>query len=393
VADIFRRHGQAYRDSHALTSEQRKVMRDIEACRTAVLGGHVDKCAECGYEKEPSYNSCRNRHCPKCQCLRQAAWVEQRMQRILPTGYFHVVFTVPAELRDLALYNRRWFFDQLFRAASQALLQLGSDPDRLGAQIGVTAVLHTWTRTLRFHPHLHCVVTGGGLSPDGKWVGADDKYLFPVEVLAILFRNKLLDALAQAWRAGHLDLQGPCRGLRDKRAFFTLKDQLYRKDWVVYAKRPFAGPQQVFSYLGRYTHRVAISNQRILSVGDDHVRFLTKDGKTTSITPEQFIQRFLLHVLPYRFVKIRHYGLMAPANAKTRLEQARQILRPSVPVPPALALLILTVLTVSGLARPVDWRRHLERLTGIDLHHCPACGAPARWIRIPLPGTPGSDSS
>jgi len=219
----------------------------------------------------------------------------------------------------------------------------------------------------------------------------DDKYLFPVEVLAILFRNKLLDALARAWRAGHLDLSGACMHLRDKRAFFSLKDQLYRKDWVVYAKRPFAGPQQVFSYFGRYTHRVAISNQRILSVADDHVRFLTKDGNSTSITPEQFIQRFLLHVLPARFVKIRHYGLMAPANATTRLEQARQLLRPYTPVPPALALLILAALVAADLARPLDWRQRLKRLTGIDLQHCPACGA--CWIRIPLPGTPGIDSS
>jgi len=391
VADIFRQHGQAYRDSHALTSGQRRVMRDIEACRTAVLGGHVDRCAQCGHQSEPSYNSCRNRHCPKCQCLRQAAWVEQRMQRILPTSYFHVVFTVPAELRDLALYNRRWFFDQLFRAASQALLQLGRDPERLGAQIGLTAVLHTWTRSLRFHPHLHCVATGGGLSHDGTWIEADDKHLFPVKVLAILFRNKLLDALARAWRAGHLDLRGACRNLRGKHAFYTLKDQLYRKDWVVYAKRPFAGPQQVFSYLGRYTHRVAISNQRILSISDDHVRFLTKDGKSCTITPEQFVQRFLLHVLPARFVKIRHYGLMAPANATTRLEQARLILRPSVPVPPALAILILSALTVADITSPRHWRQRLKHLTGIDLQRCPLCGA--RWTRIPSPGTPGSDSS
>ena len=388
VADIFRQHGEAYRQNHALTSGQRKVMRAIEACRTAALGGHIDKCGHCGHEKEPSYNSCRNRHCPKCQCLRQAVWIEQRMKRVLPTNYFHVVFTVPFELRLLARRNPKWFYDQLFVAASQSLLQLGNDPDRLGAQIGFTAVLHTWTRALRFHPHLHCVVTGGGLTRDNEWVDAEENYLFPVKVLAILFRNKLLDALARAWRAGELDLRGPCQHLSEKNAFFNLKDQLYRKEWIVYAKKPFAGPQQVFSYLGRYTHRVAISNQRLLAVDDDHVCFLTKNGDTATVTPDEFIRRFLLHVLPDRFVKIRHYGLMAAANATTRLEVARQILRPSgVVIPHALAVLLLAVLVLSEIARPlrpIDWQQRLELLTGVDLSRCPICGL-GTMARRPLP--------
>jgi len=228
VADIFRQYGPAYEDTHALTSQQRKVMRDIKACRTPVLGGHIDKCAHCGHQTSPSYNSCRNRHCPKCQCLRQYIWLKQRMQRILPTSYFHVVFTVPSELRPLALRNPRWFYNQLFTAASQTLLQLTKDPRRLGAQIGLTAVLHTWTRALRFHPHLHCVVTGGGLTRDGQWIDGSEKYFLPVKVLGIVLRGKFLDALARAWRAGHLDLSGPCRHLRDKGAFSPLSQGLVR---------------------------------------------------------------------------------------------------------------------------------------------------------------------
>jgi hypothetical protein len=316
------------------------------------------------------------------------------MQRILPTSYFHVVFTVPFELRPLALRNPRWFYNQLFTAASQTLLQLAKDPRRLGAQIGFTAVLHTWTRALRFHPHLHCVVTGGGLTRDGRWIDGSEEYFLPVKVLGIVLRGKFLDALARAWRAGHLDLSGPCRHLRDKGAFSAFKDRLYRKDWFVYAKKPFAGPQKVFNYLGRYTHRVGISNQRLLSVGDDHVCFLTKDGQSATITPEEFIRRFLLHVLPDRFVKIRHYGLMAPSNATTRLDQARQLLRPSDFVPSALAVLVLGLLVISNTARPRsnDWRDLLELLTGVDLRCCPVCGV-GTMVCYLLPSTSGWDSS
>ena len=379
VAEIFRQHGEAYRASHALSSAQRKVMRDIEACRTAVLGGHQETCDHCGHKKEPSYNSCRNRHCPKCQGLRQALWVEQRMRRVLPTHYFHVVFTVPHELNPLARYNPTWFYDQLFAAASQTLLDLAHDPKRLGAQLGVTAVLHTWTRSLLFHPHLHCIVTGGGLSLDQRrWIDARENHLLPVEVLRVLFRGKLLDAVDRAWRNNKLRLDGPCQHLTSRQAFAALKDQLYRKQWVVYAKRPFAGPQQVFSYLGRYTHRVAISNQRLLSIGDDQVRFATKDGKVASVSPNEFIRRFLLHVLPAGFVKIRHYGLMAAGNATTRLEVARRLLLPRRPLfPPALAVLLLVALVLTRVARPLhllDWRQQLEQLTGIDPTRCPRCG-------------------
>jgi hypothetical protein len=299
---------------------------------------------------------------------------------VLPTHYFHVVFTVPHELNALALYNQRWFYSELFAAASQTLLQLARDPDRLGAQIGITAVLHTWTRELLFHPHLHCIVTGGGLCPDRlRWIDAQQNHLFPVKVMAKLFRGKLLDSLASAWSAGHFDFRGPCRHLHDEQSFGTLKDDLYRKEWVVYAKRPFAGPRQVFSYLGRYTHRVAISNQRLLSVGDDHVRFLTKDGKSVTLSPNEFIRRFLLHVLPDGFVKIRHFGLMAAGNVRSRLELARRLLLPERnEVSPALAVIVIVALVATSVARPLqllDWRQRLEVLTGVDLGRCRVCGS------------------
>ena len=400
VAEIFRQHGEVYEANHALSRGQRKVMRDIVACRTAVLGAHMDTCDTCGHEEGPSYNSCRNRHCPKCQCLRQAVWVSQRMKRVLPTNYFHVVFTVPHELNMLARCNQAWFYNQLFAAASRTLLELARDPGRLGAQIGVTAVLHTWTRDLGFHPHLHCIVTGGGLSPDGlRWVNARQNHLFPIKVVAKLFRGKLLDALARAWRAKELFLGGPCQHLTSKEAFDTLKDQLYRTDWVTDIRKPFAGPQQVFSYLGRYIHRVAISNQRLLSIKDGQVRFVTKDGKSATLSLDEFARRFLLHVLPDRFVKIRHYGLMAASNATTRLELARRyLLLREVVFSPSLAALVLVTLALAQLAatefKPPSWRQQLKALTGVDLTRCTRCGIGTMIRRMPpRPPPPFQDTS
>jgi hypothetical protein len=349
-------------------------MRAIEVCRTAVLGGHVDVCPSCDYRR-PSYNSCRNRHCPKCQFLPQARWVDQRMARILPTEYFHVVFTLPAELRALTLRNRVAIFDLLFAAASRTLLDLGDDPDRLGGQLGITAVLHTWTRELAFHPHLHCIVTGGGLSPSGEcWISARKKYLFSVKVMAKLFRGKLLDGLRRLHREGRLDLDGPCRPLADPAAFARLIDTLYRTDWVVYSKPPFAGPDQVYRYLGRYTHRVGLSNQRLQVINERAVRFATKGGKSISLEPHEFIRRFLLHVLPPRFVKIRHFGLHAPSNATTKLEHAKKLLVVVRPVPSALP------------PRQRTWQELLASLTGLDPLLCPRCGA--RLIQLPLPRSP-----
>jgi hypothetical protein len=380
LGDIFRAHGEAYRKSHVLSEPQRRAMRAIEVCRTPVLGGRLDVCDNCGYE-DVVFNSCRNRHCPTCQSLSQARWIEGRMQRLLPTSYFHVVFTVPDDLLNgVALRNRERFFDMLFAAASSTLLTLGADPKRLGAQLGATLVLHTWTRELKFHPHVHCIVTGGGLHRDGtRWLDAPNQgYLFPVEVLAKLFRGKLIDALARAHQAGHLELSGACAELANPKAFARLKDQLYQMKWVAYAKEPFAGPGQVFEYLGRYTHKVGISNQRLLSLTGDGVHFRTKGDATLTLAPNDFIHRFLQHVLPTGFVKIRHYGLLASGNATTKLEVARRLLE-ATHAGFALAVGLVAAVLLGGNASPPpefpeDWRVLLERLTGVDVSRCPNCG-------------------
>jgi hypothetical protein len=322
IADVFRAHGGAYRLHHVRTPEQAQAMRAIVVCRTAALGGHVDTCDTCGFER-PAYNSCRNRHCPKCQGSAQAAWVKKHVAGA-PTHYFHVVFTLPAELRPLVHRNRRLLFDRLFGSASQALLTLGEG--RLGATLGLTAVLHTWTRDLSFHPHLHTIVTGGGLAKDGEsWVPADENYLFPYLVLSRLFRGKFMAGLVQASRGGDLDLGGAGESLVAGDVFAPFKDRLYRKDWVVYQKPPFHSPEDVYRYLGRYTHRIAISNHRLESFDEHGVCFRTKHGKKTKLSGKEFVRRFLLHVLPRRFVKIRHYGLMA-ARSKAGHARARRCL-------------------------------------------------------------------
>ncbi len=332
VADVLRAHGDAYRTRHPVSPEQVAVMRHLAACRTAVLGGHVDACTACGFLKV-SYNSCRDRHCPKCQAARGAEWLEARLERLLPVEYFHVVFTLPDPLQPLALKNRRVIYDLLFHAASQTLLELAADPQRLGAQIGFTAVLHTWGQNLLFHPHLHCVVSGGGLSPDGsRWIPARRGYLLPVKVLGKLFRGKFLAGLREAYCSGGLRLSGSVAALIDPVCFRELLTTLSRQNWVVYAKPPFGGADQVYRYLGRYTHRVAISNGRLLSLEDGQVRFRYKDytdgsvWKVMQISAEEFLRRFLLHVLPKRFVRIRHYGLLASRNVSTRLKRCRELL-------------------------------------------------------------------
>lgn len=379
VAEIFRVHGPAYRQTNALSFEQRKVMENIEACRTAALGGHLDICADCGHQR-PSYNSCRDRHCPKCQGLAQARWIEQRKARLLPIHYFHLVFTLPAELRSLARCNPRQLFGLLFQKAAETLLELGADERHLGARLGITAVLHTWTRELDFHPHVHCVVTGGGLAggpgdnQDGsRWVRAKPRFLFPVKVLSRLFRGKLLAALRRAYSRGDLECAGGCAELAEPERFETLVNRLACKEWVVYAKRPFGGPEHVFEYLGRYTHRVAISNQRLVAGGPDRITFATKGGKTCSLRPHEFIRRFLMHVLPRGFTKIRHYGLHASSNVNTKLRRAQALLEPTpaspatAPEPPACA-----------------WAEHLEQLTGVDVSVCPRCHA-APMLRYAVP--------
>jgi hypothetical protein len=285
------------------------------------------------------------------------------MEYVLPTHYFHVVFTLPHEIGPLALRNRKTIFSLLFSAAARTLLELGQDEQRLGAQLGVTAVLHTWTRDLRFHPHVHCIVTGGGLAPQGdRWIASRQKYLFPVRVLSALFRGKFLDGLARAYECGELDLGGACAGLANPEDFARLKDTLYRKNWVVYAKRPFAGPEQVFKYLGQYTHRVGLSNHRLVSFDKHGVGFRTKNGKQVTVAPAEFIRRFLLHVLPNGFVKIRHYGLLASSNVHTKLAEARRHLeandKPTQASPP-----------------PLTWQEQHLALTGVDLATC-ALAAP-----------------
>ena len=380
IASVFNAHGRAFRRSHTLSLDELRAMRAIEACRTAALGGHVDTCDTCGHEAN-SYNSCRNRHCPKCQSLSQARWIAKRQRRILPSHHFHVVFTLPAELRRLALRNRKRVFDLLFEAAAQTLLALGADPERLGATLGFTAVLHTWTRDLRFHPHLHVIVTGGGLSLDRRrWIAVrGGRFLFPVKVLSRLFRGKFLAALSEAHTHDELVLTGPAAALAAPGAFQKLKRLLYAKEWVVYAKRPFGGAQQVFAYLGRYTHRVGLSNQRLDEIGEAGVRFHTKDGKSVTLAPPDFIGRFLLHVLPAGFVKIRHYGLLAAGNVGTKLEVARSLLETPAGESAALAAL------------PCSWQEWLLMLTGQDASRCPLCQT-GHLRRRPLAALPGARS-
>jgi hypothetical protein len=376
LADIVREHGKAFRRAHLLSTDQHAVLRAIERCRTAVLGGHLDVCLACG-RAEPSYNSCRNRHCPKCQSLAQARWVARRMARILPTHYFHVVFTLPAALRPITRRNPRRLFEMLFEAASETLLDLGRDPKWLGAQLGVTAVLHTWTRELAFHPHLHCIVTGGGLTDDATvWRSCKRDFLLPVRVMGALFRGKLLAKLRHAHSRGRLDL-GP--EPLDPEGFRILLDRLERTDWVVYAKRPFGGAEHVVRYLGRYTHRIGISNRRLVSFTHGEVTFRTKSGKSITLAADEFLTRFVQHVLPAGFVKIRHYGLMAPSHATTTLEVARRLLDRSSQRASRDAATAPSPAPAADLA----WRELLCELTGIDLRRCPACGAMA-VVRRPL---------
>jgi hypothetical protein len=405
LAEIVRVHGEALRRARPLDAEQYATLRAIERCRTAALGGHLDVCLACGHE-QPSYNSCRDRHCPKCQALAQARWVAARGERLLPTAYFHVVFTLPAELRAVAKLNRRRIFELLLRTASATLLDLGLDERRLGALLGVTSVLHTWTRELAFHPHVHCIVTGGGWSVEGhRWIEGDPCFLFPVHVLGALFRGKFLAGLSALHQRGELHLPGdaPEPRHRDPEALDRLCRSLPKKRWHVYAKPPFGGPEQVVRYLGRYTHRVGLSNRRLISLDARGVTFRTKNGKTKTLDPVVFLSRFVEHVLPKGFVKIRHSGLLAPAQVGTSLAAARASLACSTeaeahrsaarapstantsardpvreePSPPQ------RVGDVIGSERG-DWRDQFLALTGIDVRRCCVCGAQAVEQR-PLP--------
>ena len=361
VGDIARRCGEEFARTGALSAEQRKVLWALSRCRTAELGGHLDVCDGCGFER-PAYNSCRNRHCPKCQALAQHKWLDKRRERILPVHHFHVVFTLPADLRELVRMNARRLYALLLRTGPATLLELGRDPKRLGAQLGLTAVLHTWRRDLGFHPHLHCVVTGGGLDQEGKWHPTRPKFLFPVRVLGKLFRGKFCAALRRLYARGELCLPA---SLPDAVAFDELIDRMYQKQWLVYAKPPFGGADAVYAYLGRYTHRIGISNARLLNVTEQAVTFRTRGDKSVSMPPGVFLSRLLQHVLPRGLVRIRHFGLLASANVHTRLADARRALSPA-PVDAK------PVVKERCDDEPAHIRLYRE-LTGIDLRACPRC--------------------
>lgn len=371
LADVVRAFRPVYEQQHSLTLAERTVLDAVARCRTAALGGHVNVCLDCGFVSEPSYDSCRNRHCPKCPAVAQAKWIAGRLQRVLPIHYFHVVFTLPAQLRGLALANPRVVYDLLFRCASATLLELGMDPKRCGGELGVTAVLHTWTQKLEYHPHLHCIVTGGALSPDAdRWIAARRDFLFPVRVMGRLFRGKMLDALCRAARSGVLRVADPTR-------FASLVAGLHRKNWNVYCKRPFGGAAQVITYLGQYTHRVAISNHRLLALDERNVTFRTKNGERVTLEGVAFLARWLRHLLPPGFTKIRHYGLVSASHATSRLETARRLLPPR-------ALLPATPGSSTSNLHTAKWRDVIRVLTGVDVGSCLSCGHRA-LERRPLP--------
>ena len=336
VADIFRMNGPAWRAAHAghISLTQLKVMSAIETCRTAALGGHIEGCEDCGHYRI-AYNSCRNRHCPKCQGAAAREWLAAREADLLPVGYFHVVFTVPAEIADIALHNKEVIYDLLFRAASETMLTIAADPRHLGVRIGITAVLHTWGSAMTHHPHIHMVVPGGGISLDGeRWISSRAAFLLPVRVLSKLFRRLFLTRLIELHATGRLHFFGDHIELNNRRSFLRHLAPLRQKKWVVYAKPPFAGPEAVLAYLSRYTHRVAISNRRLISFDETGVTFRYKDyrrdgperQRTMTLAADEFIRRFLLHVLPKGFHRIRHYGLLASAGRKTNIERARELL-------------------------------------------------------------------
>lgn len=363
LQSIFQEYGQAYQETHPLPPHLRKTMADIAACRSAVLGGHIDQCDNCGHI-DISYNSCRNRHCPKCQNLKREEWLINREQELLDVGYFHVVFTIPASLNPLVRFNQKELYNILFQAVSQTLLELAADPKYLGAQIGFIALLHTWGQNLMDHPHIHCIVPGGGISSDGlRWVPSRKKFFIPVKVLAKKFRGKFLAFLNQAFMDGNLQFGGPVEFLGLEVNFRGLLDELYQTDWVVYCKPPFKSPAHVLRYLGRYTHRVAISNQRIVSINNEQVTFKWRDYKDNNreklmtVTTSEFIRRFLLHVLPLRFVKIRYYGLFSNRNRRMKIAVCQKFL--------GMAMIP---------AKPITTLELITKLLGFDPTICPCCG-------------------
>jgi predicted Zn-ribbon and HTH transcriptional regulator len=387
VADIFRQHGARYREAHQLPYEQLRVMRAIETCRTAALGGHVEKCNGCDFTRN-AYNSCRNRHCPKCQGAERAKWLEARKAELLPVEYFHVVFTLPEQIAEIAFYNKETVYGILFRATSETLLTIARDPKHLGAEIGFFAILHTWGQNLLHHPHLHCVVPGGGLSPDHeRWISCLPGFFLPVQVLSRLFRRLFLEQLEDAFYRNELRFPGSIEPLRDAFAFDELLRSHEARDWVVYAKPPFGGAQRALEYLGRYTHRVAISNHRLLSLKDDEITFQWKDyrsehsekSRTMTLGVDEFQRRFLIHHLPAGFQRIRHYGYLANCHRREKLEYCRGILAAG---------------ATGLLPQPEQCRQMMEAITEPEPgHRCPRCESgimvriavlqPIRWPAAP----------
>jgi len=335
AADVLREHSAEFlkRQRRSVGQDERRVIRDLIRCRTPELGGHKRRCGKCGHEKI-SYNSCRNRHCPKCQASARAEWLEKEAAHLLDVEYFHVVFTIPRELNPLALSNKRALYGALFAASSQTLKTIARDPKHLGAEIGFLSVLHTWGQNLQFHPHVHCVVPGGGISPDGsRWVACRKRFFLPVRVLSRLFRRRFTERLDVLYASGKLRLEGPLAHLKNPAAWAAFLQCLRKKDWVVYSKPPFGGPAHVLKYLARYTHRVAISNRRLLSLSDDgQVSFRWKDyangnrKRVMTLDAGEFIRRFLLHVLPRGFVRIRHYGFLSNRSRSEKLARIRGLL-------------------------------------------------------------------
>jgi hypothetical protein len=385
VADVFRRHSAAYREIHAghVSLGQRRVMAAIEACRSAALGGHVEHCEGCG-QIRISYNSCRDRHCPKCQGLARAEWLADRQADLLPVPYFHVVFTMPASIAEIAFQNKAIVYGILFKAAAETLRIIAADPKHLGAEVGLVAVLHTWGQNLHHHPHIHCVVPGGGPSVDGtRWVACRPGFFLPVAVLSRLYRRLFLSLLQAAFDEGRLRFFGALAALAVPPAFAACLRPLRATPWIVYAKRPFGGPEQVLDYLGRYTHRVAIANSRLVSMTEERVSFLWKDyrhhdkRKVMTLDADEFIRRFLLHVLPDGFHRIRHYGYLANGHRVAKLAHCRRLLAAPPPPTPAPA---------------VDYRERYQQLTGRSLDLCPCCGG--RMIQLAIiPRTAGRATS
>ena len=360
LQDVFALHGETYRLNHNLLLNQSKAMYAIENCRTSALGGHVDECDECGFERI-SYNSCRNRHCPKCQTLNKERWIDARKDDLLNVGYFHVVFTIPDTLNPVAYQNQKAIYTILFKAAAETLSELSADKKYLGAQIGFTEILHTWGQNLMHHPHIHCIVPGGGLNSCGQWVNSRKKFFIPVKVLSRKFRGKFLYYLKQA----KLEFAGSMSYLQDDCMFNDFMTSLYQKEWIVYCKPPFKNAGCVIEYLGRYTHRVAISNNRILNIEDGRVTFKWRDykdnnnQKNMNLTADEFIRRFLIHILPKRFTKIRHYGLLSPRNKTTKLKRCQKLTNTMLRDVPKVKMSALDF---------------FKKLTGKDFTICPRCG-------------------